>query len=112
MTHIANSYVSKKPAVKNKSIDLHFINIGIFSVLSVLGIVYLISVSNLTVQGFALQELKTKALAINDEKLANQEKVDKLQSYYSLSARTKGLNMVAIGDIEYLNSNAPTLAKN
>ena len=112
MTRIVNNYSSKKTAVKNKSLNLHLVNIGIFSVLSVLGVFYLISVSNLTVQGFALQELKTKALAINDEKLSNEEKVNKLQSYYSLSARTKGLNMVAIGDIEYLNNNAPTLAKN
>ena len=111
MTHIVNSLGSKKPTVKNKNINLRFVNIGIFSILSVLGVFYLISVSDLTVRGFALQELKSQAMAINSDKLANEEKVNKLQSYYSLSARTKGLNMVAIGDIEYLNSNSPTLAK-
>lgn len=112
MTCIVNGYSSKiKPAATGRIIDLRKINIGLFSVLSVLGVFYLISVSDLTVKGFALQELKAQAAAISDEKLSNEETINKLQSYYSLSSRTKGLNMVAIGDIEYLNSNAPALAK-
>lgn len=113
MTCIVNGYSSKiKPVSKSRTLDLKKINIGVFSVLSVLGVYYLISVSDLTVKGFALQELKTQAAAVNDEKLTNEETINKLQSYYSLSSRTKGLNMVAIGDIEYLSSNAAaTLAK-
>jgi len=112
MTKIVNGYSSKiKPVSKGHSIDLRKVNIGIFSVLSVLGVFYLITISDLTVKGFALSELQNQAASINDDRLANQEKIDKLQSYYSLSSRTKSLNMVAIGDIEYLNNNPATLAK-
>jgi len=112
MTKIVNGYSSKiKTPAQGQTIDLKRVNIGIYSILSVLSIFYLISISDLTVKGFALSELQNKAASINEDKLANQEKIDKLQSYYSLSSRTKGLNMVAIGDIEYLNKNTATLAK-
>ncbi len=112
MTKIVNAYSSRiKPVSKGFRIDLKKINISIFSILSVLGIFYLVSISDLTVKGFALQELKSQADSISNEKLLNEEKINKLQSYYYLSSRTKDLNMVAIGDIEYLNKNATALAK-
>lgn len=112
MNKIVNAYSSKiKPVSKGFKIDLRKINISIFSLLSILGVFYLVSISDLTVKGFALQELKTQAASVNDEKLTNEEQINKLQSYYSLSLRTKGLDMVAIGDIEYLNKNAAALAK-
>lgn len=112
MTKTVNAYSSKiKPVSQGFRIDLKKINISIFSLLSVLGIFYLVSVSDLTVKGFALQELKSQAASVGNEKLMNEETINKLQSYYSLSSRTKGLNMVAIGDIEYLNKNTAALAK-
>ncbi|MHB8903980.1 MAG: hypothetical protein ACYC40_02670 [Patescibacteria group bacterium] len=112
MTKTVNTYSSKiKPVSKGFRIDLKKINISIFSLLSILGIFYLVSVSDLTVKGFALQELKSQAASVGNEKLMNEEAINKLQSYYSLSSRTKGLNMVAIGDIEYLNKNTAALAK-
>lgn len=112
MTQIVNGYSSKiKPVSKGHRLDLRKINIGLLSVLSVLGVFYLITVSDLTVKGFVLQELKSQAASVNDERLSSEEQINKLQSYYSLSSRTKGLNMVAIGDIEYLSKNAAALAK-
>ena len=112
MTKTVNAYSSKiKPASNGFKIDLKKINISIFSVLSVLGVFYLVSVSDLTVKGFALQELKSQANSISNEKLLNEEKINKLQSYYYLSSRTKDLNMVAIGDIEYLSKSTAALAK-
>lgn len=112
MTKMGNSYASKlKPDSNGFKIDLKKVNISIFSILSVLGVFYLVSVSDLTVKGFALQELKSQVNLIGNEKLLNEEKINKLQSYYYLSSRTKDLNMVAIGDIEYLNKSATALAK-
>lgn len=112
MTRIVNGYSSKiKPVSSGQAINLRKINIGIFSFLAVLSAFYLIAISDLTVKGFALQELKRQVASASEEKLASEEQVDKLQSYYSLSSRTKDLNMVAIGDIEYLNKNTAALAK-
>jgi hypothetical protein len=69
----------------------------------VLGGFYLINISDLTVKGFALKELKTQVNVLSSEKLDNEEKINNLQSYYSLNSRTQGLNMVAIGEIEYIS---------
>lgn len=112
MTKIVNAYSSRiKPVSNSRIVSLKKINIGIFSLLSVMAVFYLVSISNLTVKGFALQELKNQVASVNDEKLNNEEQINKLQSYYSLSSRTKDLNMVAIGDIEYLNKNVAVIAK-
>jgi hypothetical protein len=112
MTQVINGHSSIiKPVAKSRSVSLKKINYALFSLLSILGVLYLVSVSDLTVKGFTLQELKSRANSANSEKLANEEKINKLQSYYSLSLRTKGLNMVAVGDIEYLNKEAAALAK-
>lgn len=112
MTKIVNAYSSRiKPVSNSRTVSLKKINIGIFSLLSVMAVFYLVSISDLTVRGFALQELKNQVASVNDEKLNNEEQINKLQSYYSLSSRTKDLNMVAIGDIEYLNKNVAVIAK-
>lgn len=76
-----------------------------------LGAFYLINISNLTVQGFALQDLNSQASSLASEKQANEESVNSIQSYYSLNERTKNLNMIAIGDVEYLAANSPVVAK-
>lgn len=112
MNKIVNSYSSRLKTISNsKKVSLKRINFGIFSLLSILAVFYLVSISDLTVKGFALQELKNQAASVNDEKLSNEEQINKLQSYYSLSSRTKDLNMVAIEDIEYLNKNVAMIAK-
>jgi len=77
----------------------------------VCGFLYLINISDLTIKGFALKELKIESSSLASEKLSKEEKINNLQSYYSLSSRAEKLNMVAIGDIEYLAVSGSTVAK-
>lgn len=78
---------------------------------SVLGVFYLANISDLAVKGFSLKELKAQAEVLASEKLDNEEEINNLQSYYSLSSRTQKLNMVAIGEIEYLPVTASVVAR-
>lgn len=112
MTHAANAYSSKLNApVKNRSFGLKYFNYGLFVLVGILGVSYLINISNLTVQGFVLRDLKSQATVVASEKTENEEKVNLAQSYYSLNSRTKNLQMVAVGDVEYLNVPGATVAK-
>ena len=104
MTQVINCY--QKPNShqnQGKRLNLKCFNICLSAVILSLGIFYLINVSDLTVKGFALKELKNQVNILASEKLDNEEKINNLQSYYSLSSRTQKLNMVAIGEIDYLS---------
>jgi hypothetical protein len=96
---------------RNKSLNLRFFNLGLLALIMSLGFCYLVNVSNLTVQGFALQDLKSQMASLASEKASNEEIVNSIQSYYSLNERTKNLNMVAIGEVEYLTVNHQVVAK-
>ncbi len=112
MTKIINCYqpTGSQPA-KAKLLNLKCFNLGLLTLIVFLGVFYLINISDLTVKGFALKELKTKVSLLESEKLDNEEKINNLQSYYSLSTRTQSLNMVAIGEIEYLSVPVAVVAR-
>ncbi len=111
MTKIATNYASQRATCTGSKFNLKYFNVCLFSGLAVLGVMYLINISDLTVQGFALRDLKSQAAALASEKMANEEAVNAAQSYYSLNERTGSLHMVAIGDVEYLSSNSLAVAK-
>lgn len=115
MTKIINCYQASVNHVSHskqgKRLNLKTLNLGIGFLTMCLGVFYLVNVSDLTVKGFALKELKTQVNILASEKLDNEEKVNNLQSYYSLNSRTQKLNMVAIGEIDYLTISSAIVAR-
>ncbi len=112
MTKSARHFNHQAPMTHQRSrLNLKFLNIFLFASLAVLGVMYLINISDLTVQGFALRDLKSQVSDLASEKMANEEVVNAAQSYYSLNTRAAGLDMVAISDIVYLPGNNLTVAK-
>ncbi len=112
MTKIVNCYNERqriKPA--KRLVSLGIFNVFLFVVVASLGFAYLLGVSDLTVKGFALQELRRESARLAEEKLFQEQKIDALQSYYVLSERVKSLNMVAISDIEYIQENNRAVAR-
>jgi len=112
MTKVINCYqASSTTATKKKRLNLKSFNFALAVLIMGFGIFYLINVSDLTVKGFALKELRTQVSILASEKLDNEEKINNLQSYYSLSSRTQKLDMVAIGEIDYLSVPATIVAR-
>ncbi|MEI6529128.1 MAG: hypothetical protein WCN88_01815 [Candidatus Falkowbacteria bacterium] len=112
MTKIINYY--QAPASRSshaKRLNLKCFNIGLAALILGIGVFYLITVSDLTVKGFALKELKTQVSILASEKLDSEEIINNLQSYYSLNSRTQKLNMVAIGEIDYLSVPTTVVAR-
>jgi len=105
MTMIMNGYAAQVAPTKANRFHLKYFNFGLYAVLAVIGAFYLININELTVSGFSLRDLKSQAATLASIKLENEEAVNSAQSYHALSARTKNLNMVAIGDAEYLTLN-------
>jgi hypothetical protein len=103
MTKITSSYASTvNSTVKNRRFNLRYLNIGLFISIAACGVLYLININDLTVQGFVLRDLKSQANTSASLKADNEEVVNSLQAYSSVSERTRQLNMVAVGDVEYL----------
>jgi len=112
MSQIENCYIAKTRQPRSShSLNLRYVNLGLLGIIISLGACYLVNMSNLTVQGFALQDLKSQMVVLESEKAANEETVNSIQSYYSLNERTKNLGMVAIGNVEYLAVASPVVAK-
>lgn len=105
MTMIANGYAAQIAPARNNRFNLKYFNFGLYAVIAVIGAFYLININDLTVSGFSLRDLKSRATTLASVKLESEEVVNSAQSYHALSSRTKNLNMVAIGDVEYLTVN-------
>lgn len=108
----SNSYSrqSKKTDAGSKKLK-STLNIILGFTCVVLGVAYLIQMNNLTVQGFALKELKTNASILAEENEDLHAKALNLQSYNALSPKLHNLNMVAVDDIIYLDSASSVVAK-
>jgi len=111
MSKVINCYSSLKKSSQKGSLGLKRFNTTLFIVTLIFGAFYLVNVSDLTVKGFALRELKAEVASLNSEARVYEEKVDSLQSYYSLNSRAQELNMVAVSDIEYLALTDTVVAK-
>ena len=112
MTKVINCYqAANNSLAKGKRLNLKCFNFGLAALIFGFGAFYLFNVSDLTVKGFALKELKTQVSILASEKLDNEEKINNLQSYYSLNSRTQKLDMVAIGEIDYLSAPSVVVAR-
>lgn len=103
--------LSRSCTKQSKKCFTSAINIFLGFVVLVLGVVYLVGMNNLTVQGFTLKELKSKASMLAEENADLHTKVLNLQSYSAISPRLNNLNMVAVDEIVYLNSESAVMAK-
>jgi len=104
MTKVINCYQANVAASRQpKKFKLKFLNLSLISLLIAVGVFHLMNISDLTVKGFVLKELKNEVNSLASEKLDSEEKINKLQSYYTLSSRTEKLNMIAISEIDYLS---------
>jgi len=105
-----SNYMTGRTEV-SKRLNLKFVNIFLGSLIAIIGGYYLVNINDLTVKGFALRELKSEATILTSENLDSETKVMNLQSYNNLNEKVKKLNMVAVGEVEYLTINQTTLAR-
>jgi len=110
MTKFVKCSCPPKAVRSQRRFNLKYFNFGLGFILAVFGAMYLLNINDLTVKGFTLKSLQTKAASLSGDNLAYQEQVNALQSYYSLSARADKLKMVAVGDVEYLTVNRSAVA--
>ena len=85
----------------------HKVNIALFSVFVLIGFYYLVSTNDLVVKGVIMQSMKSKIRNLDQDNQSYGSKVLALQSYGSLESRVKNLDMVAVGNVDYLTAKSP-----
>jgi len=95
----------------SKRLNLRLVNLFLGALVVLIGGYYLVDINDLIVKGFALRELKSQGTILASENLDQETKVMNLQSYSNLNNKIKKLNMVAVGEVEYLTVTQPTLAR-
>lgn len=77
----------------------------------VLGIFYVAGTNDLSIQGFALSDLKDQRNKLADENKKLELKAMTLSSYNIISEKVGNLKMVAVGEVNYINGNQDVVAK-
>ena len=83
----------------------------IFCLIAVVGVYYVVSINDLAIKGFVLQELKTDAKVLQIENNQMELAVMELESYDSIEKRAKELSMVKVGKIDYITITGGSVAK-
>ncbi|MFH1822994.1 MAG: hypothetical protein ABH830_04830, partial [Patescibacteria group bacterium] len=68
----------------------------------IIGVFYLVTMNDLIVKGFKLQDLKKDIAIIKNENKDLELKVMALESLNNLHEKAAKLNMVAVGEVDYL----------
>ena len=77
----------------------------------VLGVCYVAGTNDLSIQGFALSNLKEQRNKLADENKKLELKAMTLSSYNVISGKVDNLKMVAVGEIDYINRGNGIVAK-
>jgi len=95
--------MEKKQKIKKIRINVRFFNKILFLTILVCLISYVATINDLSIKGFALQELKKEVKDLGEHNKELDLKITNLRSYNSLSDKIAKSNFVDGGDVEYFN---------
>lgn len=110
MTDFKHNLKTTRPQ-SGRRLNLRTVNFCLAFVLILMGFSYVVCVNDLTVKGFALEELKRQAKSLAEDNQEVQDKIVAIQSYLNLANQVKELNMVAVGSVDYLSANNQVVAR-
>jgi len=110
--HTRNNFRSaqaQKP--KQKTDKLGLFNRCLFGCLLICGVYFVISINDLSVKSFILQDLQAKAENLRDRNQSVELEVMQLQSYENISQRARDNQMVRIEEVDYITVHSGVVAK-
>ena len=88
-----------------------YLNVLLVALIIVSSISYIVSINNLSIKGFVLNELKTEFIVLANENENYEVRAMDLESLNNLKKRAENLKMVKINDIEYFTISSGAMAK-
>jgi cell division protein FtsB len=96
---------------KRRKFNFEILNKCLFCLILSMGVYYVVSINDLAIKGFVLQELKSEVQDLKEDNTQIQLAVMKLESYENIEKRAQELNMVKVGKIDYITVNNSSVAK-
>lgn len=100
----------KETKTKNKKY-LKYANRFLLGSIILSCVFYIISINNLSIKGFILNELKTKTTVLANENENYEILVMDLESFNNLEERAENLKMVKVNEVEYFTISSGAMAK-
>ena len=88
---------------KNKTRLHTYLNRGIFALICVISLGYIVSINDLSIRGFILQDIKKEIARLETENEQYEVKAMTLTSYQLIDERAKKLGMVKVDNIQYVS---------
>lgn len=106
-----NHFASKKSSAARQFFNLKNFNRGLFLAIIILSVYYIAGVNNLSIKGFALSDLKARKNKLVETNNRLELKALTSGAYAKIKEKIKNLNMVAVGEVNYLTAISETMAK-
>ncbi len=102
---------SKVKSIKKNLLNFRNLNKLLLFGIIALGIFYIAGVNDLAIKGYVLNDLKAQYGKLSDENKRLELQAVDLSSYSAVSKKISNLEMVAVGNIEYISVINGTVAK-
>ena len=100
---------SKKSKLRKKIFSL--LNKAMFLLILILGVSYIVSINDLAIKSFVLEDLKIKSKELSALNEKYELKTMNLKSYENIDKRAQELKMVKVDKINYLDITPGFVAK-
>jgi cell division protein FtsB len=106
-------FKSEKAAEKSVRLETKLRIVNKFIAVLILGmsIYYVISINNLSIQGFVIQQLKAKVKILANDRNKTELNMMALESYDYINQRAESLKMVKIDNVSYIVATNGEMAK-
>ena len=89
----------------------HIFNKLLVVIFIAISISYVVSINDIAIKGFVLNELKTNIQILNEENQGYELKIAELKTYENIDVRAKELKMVKADNVGYITVINETVAK-
>jgi len=83
----------------------------LFCLIAIVGVYYVVSINDLAIKGFVLQELKTETKSLQGKNNQMELAIMELESYEAIEKRAQDLSMVKVGKIDYITITGGSVAR-
>jgi cell division protein FtsL len=91
-----------RKSTKSKIFSWQIFNKVLIVLIIISSIYFIVSVNDLSIKGFMLQELKLKIAELDNKNADLELKIMELESYENISERAQGMKMVKVDKIDYI----------
>ena len=114
-THLSSAAarpkLRKKTAFRFKKPNLKTVNSLLAGLVILAGLGYLVQINGLATKGYQIKELEQQVASLQEVKADLELEALSLQSMDSVKDKVVGLNLVAVGQVEYLNPTPVAVAR-